>query len=194
MMRRTHPKKLAGLLLLPLIVVLAGGCSGIRVQSDYDPSIDFRDVEDYAWLSPDQDDGAGIPAMNDLLTQRIRRNVNNALQARGLRLTAPAEADVLIVARVVVEERVDVDTVHYGSMYGRWGSVYPGYARTYVHEYEVGTLVIDFVLPEERRLIWRGIGRTRLQDQPTPQEREAHIRAVVEAILDRYPPGGGKGK
>ena len=126
--------------------------------------------------------------MDDLLSQRVQRAVNDQLRSKGLELVEPARADVLVAYQMSVEERLDVDTVHYGYRYGRWGYAGPAHTTTYVREYEQGTLVIDLIAPEERRLIWRGVGRTRLRDQATPEQREAHIREVVGAILERYPP------
>lgn len=175
-------------LIAAMAMAIMAGCRSIQVQSDYDPTVSFGAIDTYAWLPPIGPEGGRGTIMDDLLSQRVQRAVNDQLRSKGLELVEPARADLLVAYQMSVEERLDVDTVHYGYRYGRWGYAGPAHTTTYVREYEQGTLVIDLIAPEERRLIWRGVGRTRLRDQATPEQREAHIREVVSAILERYPP------
>ena len=58
-----------------------------------------------------------------------------------------------------------------------------------VDQYEEGTLLLDFVSPRDRQLIWRGSAQSRLRDIKTPEKREARVREVVGKILERFPPG-----
>lgn len=48
--------------------------------------------------------------------------------------------------------------------------------------------MIDFVDNSKDELVWAGIGTAALQDQGTPEERQAFIDEAVAKILSQYPP------
>jgi len=53
---------------------------------------------------------------------------------------------------------------------------------------EEGMLILDFLTPEEKLTVWRGIARGVLPAKRTPGEVEAIINDAVKAVLDNYPP------
>jgi hypothetical protein len=180
---------------IPALLALTAlaACSGMKIRSDYDPAVDFSVFQTYAWLAPPPPaDPAAMVVNTDLLTQRVRRAVDANLGARGMRLVPEGEASLLVTHHVNIEQRLEVNTVHYGYGYGAWydhGGYYGGiYADTYVDQYEVGTLVIDFIDPGTRQLVWRGTAQSRLRDSSTPEQREQRVREAVDRILEKYPP------
>jgi hypothetical protein len=72
---------------------------------------------------------------------RIQTAVNNQLGSKGYKLVSQ-NPDFSIVAKVATK-----DEYWYGSGY---------YGYRYSHKIEAGTLLLDFVIPREYRLIWRG--------------------------------------
>ena len=186
------PLRLAATLVA--VCVLAVGCSNIKVQSDYDPAIDFSRYGAYAWIpEPAAADGEDPRiAGDDLLRQRIERAVDAGLSAKGMRrVDAAGDASLLVTEHVSVEQKLRVNTTHYGYGYGGWGYYGyggPAYSDTRVDQYEQGTLILDFIDPGTKSLVWRGMAKKRLREAQTPEEREREVQRVVAAILEKYPP------
>jgi hypothetical protein len=183
--------------------LLLAGCSTLSVVSDYDPAFDFSQLRSYAWLQPGPA-ATGDPRLdgNTLLRDRVHAAVDAELAARGLkRLEDKTAADVLVTYTVTLDRRTSVRTINHAYGYAPWGP--PGYhfpgpyalgTDTYVYEYDEGTLIIDLVTPEERRLIWRGSGTDELRLRQTPGENAAAVRETVAAILEGFPPPAGSGR
>ena len=75
--------------------------------------------------------------------------------------------------------RDKVNVTDYGYVYGprgRWGHRY-----LEVHKYKEGTLILDFVDPQLRQLIWRGWAVGALE---APDQVEEQITETVDAILN----------
>ena len=165
-----------------LIVLGLAGCSTLKVQSDWDSQADFTKYKSYQLLDRS---GAG----NQLVENRIRDAVRVHLNERGFAedTTSP---DFMIAIHGNVEDRVDVQTYNYGyPYYGGYG----GYGYGYWHggqdisvsHYQEGTLIIDFVDPEDQELFWRGWGTKTLDDSTRDA---AVLQGIVDKILDQYPP------
>ena len=130
-------------------------------------------------------------ADNPLLDSRIQSAIAAELTRRGYAISP--SPDFLVAYHVGVQDKIDVQTVTepYGYRYpyrGR-GWVYPGgTTRTYVNQYAQGTLMIDIVLPRERRLVWRGTAQARVHESRTPEQRTERVREAVAKILEQFPP------
>ena len=183
-------------LTLILGATLAGfvfGCSTVSVDNDYDPAVDFGNLKTFAWIEKQSTDEAPTIADNTLLSDRIERSVHAVLETTGLSQAPRGEADFLISQHIGVQQKLQVDTTQYGYGYGfgygAWGGPIGGFpSQTTVSQYEQGTLVIDFVRPENKNLIWRGTGQSRVRKTTSPQEREKLIREAVTKILNQFPP------
>lgn len=68
--------------------------------------------------------------------------------------------------------------------YGMMG----GGPRTYVREYEVGTLILDGVDAREQRLVWRGTAQAELHRDLSPDALQKKINDAVHKLLARFPP------
>ena len=53
-------------------------------------------------------------------------------------------------------------------------------------------LVVDFVDPREKDLIWRGTASGSVDPHRTPEERTARVQEAVWKMLDQYPPAKRK--
>ena len=184
-----------------MAIVVAGGlmaaCSTVRVNNDYDPSFDFAKLKTYAWMEKPNPNEASSIAENTLLTDRIERAVDANLMSKGLTQVPREEADFLISQHIGVQQKLQVDTTQfgygYGFGYGAWGGPIGGYpSQTTVSQYEEGTLMIDFVEPGNRALIWRGTGQSRVRRASSPAEREKLINTAVGEILAQFPPAKKK--
>ena len=60
-----------------------------------------------------------------------------------------------------------------------------------VREYEEGSLIIDVMDQNEKKVVWRGIGQRRLRGEgaPTdPEELQKRADEVAAAVLKDFPP------
>jgi hypothetical protein len=164
-------------------------CAAIEVSSDWNPAADFSRLHSWAWL-PQARPVSGDPRLDSaLLDQRIRSAVEGELGARGFAKAEATAADFLVAYHVALERKLVATTIddYYGGVgYHHWPR--PGYSQTYVHEFEVGTLMLDVLDPRSRELIWRGTAQAEIIPDATPEEREARVREGVRRILERFPP------
>lgn len=182
-----HGGCLLALVWLVLLVGM-GGCSSVRVRSDWDPALDFSRLQRFHWVEPARQDAENPFADNDLLRKRLRFSIERALEARGYRaVDTAAEADFLVTWDLTLEEKLRVNTTQPGFFYGhpRFWAGYGGSST--VRSYQDSTLLIDLLDPRTRELIWRGwadgVVGTRDRDRDPEQISEG-----VRQILDAFPP------
>ena len=169
--------------------LLALGCAGLPVETDYDPSFDFGGYRGFAWLTEKHPITGDVRLDNPLLHERLREAIQQTLTAAGFEQVEAGSADFRVGYHLSLQRRLDVSTLnsHYGYGPGanRWGYGPPG---TVVTEYEEGTLVIDVVDARSDRLVWRGSAYGRVRESSTPEERQQRVHRVVAGILERFPP------
>ena len=186
MLRRSSLYPAVWTLLASLIV----GCAALPVETDYDPDADFEALRTFLWVQREGSGAAEAPIENDLLDARVRRAVEASLSAKGFVLTETHDADFEVAYHVAVNRKVDVATYVDSFPRGyRWG---PGITQAYtsVREHAVGSLVLDVVRGDTGKLIWRGSTQARIGEPGTPDARSQRVQAAVDAILERFPPGG----
>jgi hypothetical protein len=165
------------LIILVSIAALAG-CSSISVKTDYDHEVDFGKYKTFKWMPHSEKGGRGTVHENSLLDKRIKQAVERELTAKGYELIEAGRPDVLLAYHVGVRERVDVSETRYGYWRGRHG-------RAYVDRYKEGTLIVDFVDPEIKQLVWRGAATGVISSM---EEKEERINKSVAKIFEKYPP------
>ena len=152
-------------------IAVAIGCTAYRVSHDYDPGADFSALRTYDWLDPAE--GGGLEP-NALIDARVKDAVNAQLEAKGLRRD-PKSPDFLIAYDISKKGRVRVEN-------------YTFIADKKLRTYEEGTLVLDFVAPNGKDLLWQGVARRTLDSRPTPEKIDKRIQGAVEEILAAFPP------
>ncbi|NVJ10818.1 DUF4136 domain-containing protein [Myxococcus sp. AM001] len=191
----------------PVLLGLAlAACSGIRVNTNYDPSAVERieDFRRYAWLPQPQ--GKDARVYNDIVDVRVRMAVDQELKARGYqKVDMGADPDFFVGWQGAIDTKVSIDTVDsfygypWGPYWSPWSSFYGPYGypygmggpRTYVREYDVGTLILDGVDAREQRLVWRGTAQAELHRDLSPDELQKKINDAVHKLLSRFPPKPG---
>jgi hypothetical protein len=106
--------------------------------------------------------------------ERIQTAVNNQLASKGYKRVGKNPDYFSIVAKVGTK-----DEYWYGSGY---------YGYRYAHKIEAGTLLLDFVIPREYRLIWRGEAVAVLDDSYSSEKLDKLVSEAVEKILKEFPP------
>ena len=183
------------------MIAIVGACSEIQVNQDYDPSTNFGPYRTFAWAPEPIQKSGDVLVDNPFMDRRIRNAIETTLKSRGYPKAEGDRPDFLVTYQLVVRTQVEVNTVGPafgwgGYPYGYWGYPYPYWGgidyTTYINQYEVGTLIIDFTDAETHLLFWRGIGSRRITQQSTPEKTTAVVNRTVGEILAQYPPPPGK--
>src|SRR5215210_3725824 len=108
-------------------LVLAAGCAGQQVTTDYSPATSFSEYKTFALVMP-PDTGA-----QQLLDQRVRNAVQAQLSARGLTLGDRENADLYVGYGMVDKTHKQIYTYNDGWGWGsrRWGWRYWGYGAAW---------------------------------------------------------------
>jgi len=185
--------------LIVVILGLAAGCTSLPVRTDYDPAADFAAFRTYAWLERSPV-AAGDPRIDDnpLLHQRVHTAIDAGLQSAGFAAADPATADFLVSYYLTIDRMTSVTYINNywgygpgsGSRYYRYNrpGFYPVFSEPVVYAYEQGTLVLDIIQPQGRKLVWRGSTSSELDDDATPEQRQQKLTRAVNALLAEFPP------
>lgn len=178
-------------LLVPAL--LLAGCSSVDVRRDYDPAIDFASLKTFAWRYEKQPQTGNPQVDNDLTDARVRRAVEAELLSKGFRPVPKDEADVLVEYFIGFRSRVTGSGgsvsmgLGLGSGAGRYGGVGLSSGST-IREIDEAVLTIDFRLPADERLIWRGVGSRPTTSSTNPERITNRMNDAVGRILKAFPP------
>ncbi|WP_141326487.1 DUF4136 domain-containing protein [Myxococcus sp. AB025B] len=187
--------------LAPLLMACAlTACAGIDVSTNYDPSAvqQLDGYKTYAWLPQPQ--GSDKRVYNPIVGGEVERAADAYLQSHGYQ-KVEANPDFLLGWHGAIDNKLEADTVnaYYGYPYDpMWDPFYGGgpvamsAPETVVREYEQGTLIIDVVDAQSKKLVWRGQAQSEIDDSAKAEKQQSRINQSVEEILERFPPRGGK--
>ena len=168
-------------LLVTGFIVSCGSIYG--VEYDYDLKADFDRLKTYGWMAvPDKAD------IESLDVERVKKAVNNGLKAKGLKMDSN-NPDFLIAEHLGTKDKVQITNwgYGYGPHRGYWGGYWgPGGITAY--QYEEGSLILDFVDANTKKMIWRGVAKADVNNANTPQKKEKLINEAVQEILKNFPP------
>lgn len=173
--------------------LLVASCGGpkTKITSDYDPTIDFSQYRTYNYFSPM---GIENPNYESILGQMFRSAIDREMQARGYQKSD--DPDLLMNVSARLDDKTKVTTYNdpmYGGYYGyRAGFYDPWYGygggtRTHVSQYTEGTVNIDMVDADQKRMVWEGVAIGRVDEEATNAEVRAAIDAGVAEMFANYP-------
>lgn len=174
------------------MVGLAACGSGIQIQSDYNPQQDFSGYHTYRWAerTPTGDDDPRV--YNDIIRSRVQFAVDSVMRTKGFERVNSGRADFLMSWHGAIDGKVSYNTVstHYG--YG-WGGYYGGgwgmgSSRTYVNEWDEGTLILQVIDAGQNELVWMGSAQAKLNQPRSPEEAREQDIEVMRRILATFPP------
>jgi hypothetical protein len=169
-------------------IVYSIGCStAYDISYDFDRAADFSGLRTYDWLpEPEKSE------MSDLDLRRIQRAVGVALKDKGF-IKSTSNPDFLVASHLGTKDKVNASAWGYGyGPYRRYWGGYWGHGGVSVYQYEEGTLILDFVLPDSKNLIWRGTAKSVVDNANTPDKRDKLINVAVQKILQQFPPNRRK--
>jgi hypothetical protein len=168
-------------LLLGLTASLAG-CSGLTVNSDYDPDTNFTDYQSWAWIVPS--DSSKQRLRDPLVERRVVRAIEDQLEAKGYQKATTGTPDFLVNFYASSQQKVDVSTYYTGWGYYGW---YGG-TSVDVRQWEEGTLVIDVIDFDTQALSWRGWAKGAVERSLSTDQITQRVNDVIGKVMDRFPP------
>jgi hypothetical protein len=166
------------------LLLLLGGCSTVRVSSDYDTEFDIRTLKTFYIMHNEE-------KLQDTLTiNRIDTALKSELRLKGYELSSKASADFLIYYHINVKNKTEVITDY--QMVGMYPYRYRGMMvpTTRTYNYDEGQLVVDMINSKDNNIIYRLSVKDELKDFDTPQERTQYINEVIQTLLKEFPKRG----
>jgi hypothetical protein len=162
------------MLLILVSSVILTGCSTNAGKYDHEAKADFTKLKTYDWFVVPES-----MQVNKLVVSDVRDAVNKELSTKGIRKVSE-NPSFLIALHISKELKRDYQ--------GFSGTRYGSYRMRLSQVYEEGTMILDFVDPETKKLLWRGSSTTAIKPALTPEEQKKMITEVVSKILDKFPP------
>jgi len=173
-------------------VMLASCASGPKIETDYDHTIDFSKYKTYGFFNPM---GIENRSYSSIYGSIFRDAIGKELESRGyLKSDNP---DLMINVSGRLQDKTKVTTTsdpymgggYYGyrrGHYGAWGGY--GYGTTtHVSNYTEGTVNVDMVDREAKRMIWEGVAVGRVNEKNTNEETRANIYSGIQEMFAGYP-------
>jgi hypothetical protein len=189
--------KKACIAVLVLASVALLDAAKLKVRAEPDPNFDFATLKTFAWdadagdvkmARTPMDDPAAVKAFVD---PRIRKYVEEAMTRKGLRAAGTAAPDFHLHYYVLVT--INTNSQYMGQFLPSttyWG-IAPFDAGTSALEVvSKGSLVLDAMLPGnagERKVIWRGIAQSTVEDVAKETVRDARLKNAAEELVKRFP-------
>jgi hypothetical protein len=174
-----------------IAIMLITACSSTtNIRSDYDRSVDFSQFSTYGYFNPM---GIENPNYSSLLGQMFRDAIDAQMQSRGYVLSD--NPDLLINVSAQMQDKTQVRTYsdpmyggyygYRGGRYGAWGGY--GYGTsTHVSQYTEGTVNIDMVDIDQKRMVWEGVAIGRVNEKKNDNLRQDIMDGVAE-MFQNYP-------
>lgn len=174
-----------------MVLMLAAGCYGQQVTTDYSPAASFSLYKSFA-LVASPDTGAQL-----LLDQRVRAAVQVQLTGKGLTETDRQVADLFVGYGMIDKTHKTVYTTGngwgwgggWGWRYYRWGVPWPMTTQRRVETYTDGTVIVHLIDARTKRVVWQGEvdGAVSLPVGNPVSATEA-IDGAVAKLFSKYPP------
>jgi hypothetical protein len=150
------------------------------VKTDFDKTYDFAKIHTVAVK-------LGTRWGNPLGEDRVKKEIETALVAKGWKLAPEETADAITMLHGASQTKHDVTTFYSGmGGYGYYGGGGMASAQTSVSEYQVGTLVVDIFDRPSKKLIFRGTASDELSDKAEKNQKKASKAA--EKMFKNFPP------
>ena len=187
-MRR--PTRLVPLVpLLALATLAASGCATMNVSAHMQRGLDFARYHSYDW-GPADALPTGDPRLDQdpFFKDHLEGAVEKQLALRGFERPSSGMSgtpDLLIHYHASINRRIDVDRTD-----REYGYCFDETCGARVHEYEAGTLILDFVDTRTNRVVWRGWAQDAVQGMLESRDvMGKKINEAVTRMLEQFPKG-----
>lgn len=170
-------KRITAIVLLLLIT----SCASINVNYDYEKGTDFDQYISYNYYS-EMDTG-----LSELDTKRILNILDEKLTLKGLTLSETPDFYISIQSSEYENtQRSSVGVGVGGGGRNTGGGISVGIP---VGQSSImRQIIIDFVDESKAGLFWQAVSDSRYNPNATPEQKESNLNAIVDKILQGYPP------
>jgi len=150
------------------IAIGIGGCAAgyVEVSSSYGPGITFQGLGSrYAWTEKSPAQQKYPAGLSELIESRLAAG----LAKKGFSPAGGDAPDFLIGYRVARREKADSSS------------------NPHIEMTQEGSLVVEVFEPGTKKLIWRGVAKSRLEDSDTPDRRTAKVDEAVRLLMQKFP-------
>jgi hypothetical protein len=187
-------KNLKGLLCIVFVTLLAG-CATMEVTSEHDTAFNFSSLKTYDWL-PNPQEYFGSPRVDkSVLEERIITAVNRELAAKKYVKTTSTTPDFHVRYHAVAGTDMQIQNVSEpgSGMSGDWNDQRLGFYRrgggkSATYTWEMGTLILDMVNPENNKIIWIGTAAAKIDPDDSEDKKKERINRAVNKLLKDFPP------
>ena len=171
--------------LLVLISVLS--CSTVRVNYDFDKSVDFTNYSTYNYY-PDM-----LTGLSDLDSKRLFNAIDSTMQMRGILLSEEPDFYINIQSKSFTTPSNSTVGVGVGGTSGNVGggvSIGVPLGGSNLER----ELIFDLVDSQKDALFWQAISLSNFSENNSPRTREKKLYEIVAKVFSKYPPVIKKGK
>lgn len=172
---------------------LLSACAASKpdIRADYDRTVDFSGYQTFNFYNPMGIEGANY---SSILGQMFRDAITREMELRGYTLSD--SPDLLMNVSARLDDKTKVTTYNepmYGGYYGyRAGFYDPWYGygygtQTHVSQYTEGTVNVDMVDINQKRMVWEGVAVGRVDGKKSNDEMRLAISAGVQEMFASYP-------
>ncbi len=167
-----------------------------RVAVDYNNKIDYSKYRTFTWMDSDVKAGQNPLYYNQIATDNVENTVEQVMKGKGLKENTK-NPDLLIGYHFFVEDKTRTVTSPNSAFYGPyggwgrwgWGGWGPGYwgwggQQQYQEQYKSGTVVVDMVDADTKKLVWRGSIEDAINN---PANITSRLTKQVQEIVDKFP-------
>jgi hypothetical protein len=176
--------------LLSLIIAIAviAGCSDkMRVQSDFDKAADFEPYKMWDWLPGDPGVTENLMVDDENVHKRIEDAIDEGFRNIGYDRTSGAP-DFFVKYYLGYGEEINKRNIENYYAYLNYSVFVPTVTQSYTEVWETGTMIIDVIDAEQKKLVWRGTAVTEVNPQAGPRENEPKLKKAIKMMLEKFPP------
>ncbi len=166
-----------------ILIILASSCAPIYVNYDYEKSVDFSQYRTYNYYSNIE------TGLSELDSNRLMTILDAEMKTRGFSLSETPDFYVNIKSQQfqgVQQSSVGVGIGSTGRNFGGGLSMGIPIGQSNINR----EIIIDFVDESKIGLFWQAITETNYNPKSSPERREERFRALVQKVLNGYPPRG----
>ena len=159
--------------------ILLSACSTVDVSHDASKSADLINFKTFNVKAPNNND--------NLNNNRISAAIKEGLISKGYQFSNDSSPDTTARFTRLLKEDVPSNVslgVGLGSLLGAVG-VSAGTSYRLVYDQE--TITISLFDKKRNSVVWKGTATDKIESNPTPEQRQAQINKLVNAILKTFP-------
>ena len=157
------------------------GCAA-PVVYDFDSSANFHKDQTIAFEDTNEDN------IQSLDRTRIHEAINRQIQMKGYKVVDKNTASLMVRYKIEEEIRIQSSGMSYGVGMSRNRMGMSMQTPMDAKEIKEGKLVVEIIVPEDNRVIWRAASQKRLTEQMKPDKRSELINELIQEMFDNYPP------